>query len=73
MIARRDQGHNGSAVRKSQDGNLGSLQAFFDQYFRAVVARRVPAEIPPDRVPELLVIPEPDSWLGDRERLLIGS
>ena len=48
-------------------------RGLLDAYFHAVVTRRLPAEIPPDRVPELRVLPEPESWLGDRTRQFVGA
>ncbi|HOX26098.1 MAG TPA: FlgD immunoglobulin-like domain containing protein [Candidatus Krumholzibacteria bacterium] len=48
-------------------------RGLLDGYFQTVSRLRLPEAIPPGEVPALATIPEPDSWLGDRARLVIGS
>ena len=43
-----------------------------DDYFRTVTRARLPAVIPPGLIPDLGVIPEPESWLGHRPSQRIG-
>jgi len=43
-----------------------------DDYFTTVTQARLPESIPDGAIPDLRVMPEQDSWLGDRERQLIG-
>ncbi len=43
-----------------------------DDYFLTVIERRLPATIPEGEPPALRVIPEPSSWLGNREGYEIG-
>jgi len=44
-----------------------------DDYFTTVVQARLPEPMPDGTLPDLQVMPEMDSWLGDRERQLIGQ
>jgi len=44
-----------------------------DEYFHTIITLRLPEVIPADEPPELFTIPEPESWLGNRNSYLIGS
>jgi hypothetical protein len=48
-------------------------RGLLDPYVRTVSALRLPAVITPGEPVELAVIPEPMSWLGNRETFLIGD
>ncbi len=48
-------------------------RGLLDPYFDAAITRRLPDVIPPDRVPDLIDIPEQSGWLGDRRRQFIGA
>ena len=43
-----------------------------DDYFRTVIRARLPKVIPPGVIPDLGVMPEPESWLGHRASQRIG-
>ena len=43
-----------------------------DDYFRTVTRARLPEVIPPGVIPDLGVMPEPESWLGHRANQRIG-
>jgi len=44
-----------------------------DDFFHTVITLRLPATYPPDEAAELLTIPEPGHWLGNRDTQLIGD
>jgi hypothetical protein len=44
-----------------------------DDYFETVAAARLPATIPPFEPPVLSILPEEESWLGDRDSQAIGA
>ncbi len=48
-------------------------RALLDGLFRAVVARRLPAETPPEGPVVLRVVPESSGWLGERATAWIGA
>ena len=48
-------------------------RALLDGFFHAVVARRLPAEIPPDGPVVLQDIPQDAGWLGERATARIGA
>jgi len=43
-----------------------------DDYFQTVTRARLPEVIPPGVIPDLRVMPEPESWLGHRANQRIG-
>ncbi len=48
-------------------------RGLLDPYFRMVTRGRLPADLPGNAVPELVLLPEPSGWLGDRNLQFIGS